>query len=499
MKTPKLVVVFCSLVLALPGGGCHKSDAESARSVEGGAGPAPHQILLIGVDGVEWNVVLPMIRAGRLPNLARLMERGAFGELSTIKPTSSPIIWTSVATGKIAAKHGILGFVHDEPDETGIRPLYTSLDRKVKAFWNILTDLGRRVVVIGWWMSYPVEEVNGVMVAQVNTSSPWLNQAGKGIWKGHLEPGLKHQVYPARRQEEILSFLPQVDGELANLLTRVFGVSARSLGPVGQRLWEACTWAFRADAVYRRIALKLLREQRDFDVFAVYFGGSDLAGHRFWRYMQPELFEVKPSEQEIAALGNVIWEYYAYLDGIIGELIALAPKDCVVFILSDHGMAPYNTDGRFAYQDRTRDLLSAAHRQAQPGIFVACGPGIRRTAPGRPPDELRREDIGEIGSIFDVLPTMCHLLRIPLARDMDGGVMRGVLEQDELAAYQAERVETYTPSDWHEKWVKPDISGIDKERLEQLRDLGYIDAPGEKSTPEEYEGPADSDSYEYSG
>ena len=481
-----LVGVLCGVLLVGPVLGCRPSSEGQGKGAKSKPRKEHHPILLIGLDGVEWDVVLPMLRQGRLPNLANLMQGGSFGELTSIRPTSSPIIWTSIATGKTPQKHGILGFVHPRRGPDGMQKLFTSNHRRTKAFWNILTDLGLRVTVIGWWMTFPVEEINGVMVAQVNTSTPERNQAGQGIWKGSLVPDLKGQVHPPERQEEILSIVPQVEADLPMLLIGIFGEFSDSLGPVAQRLWKACTWAFRADATYHQVALKLLREDTDFDIFTVYFGGSDLAGHRFWRYMQPELYRVKPAEDETSDLGEVIWEYYAYLDQVVGELVEAAPADCVVMVVSDHGMAPINLDKRYALEDLTRHLISAGHWHAPPGLFVACGPNIRRNQIGKPIAQLTRADLPTVGSVFDVLPTLFGLLKIPSARDMDGSVMEEIIEPDYLARSPMPLVDTYTPPGWHENRIKSNVQSINlQERLEQLRTLGYIAEEGQEE-PDEY-------------
>jgi predicted AlkP superfamily phosphohydrolase/phosphomutase len=105
-------------------------------------------IILIGVDGLEWNMILPLLKKEQLPNISRLMEKGYFGELETLRPTLSPVIWTSVATGKIREKHGIRGFVRRLPD--GKVTLFNNSNRKVKAIWNILSYYGKKVHTIGW-------------------------------------------------------------------------------------------------------------------------------------------------------------------------------------------------------------------------------------------------------------------------------------------------------------------------------------------------------------
>mgnify|MGYP001444098931 CR=1 FL=1 len=148
-------------------------------------GPTAAPLLVIGVDGLEWNVILAMLRDGSLPHLARFMRQGVYGRLNTLRTPQSPVVWASVATGKIPDKHGILGFTRRNNE--GNRQLYNNGDRKTKAVWNILSDYGKRVAVIGWWMTYLVEQINGIMVAQTNTlggaleGEPERRLAGTGL------------------------------------------------------------------------------------------------------------------------------------------------------------------------------------------------------------------------------------------------------------------------------------------------------------------------------
>src|SRR5260370_31581877 len=99
-----------------------------------------------------------------MPNLWRIMSGGVYGNVATIYPVLSPMLWTSIATGKRAYKHGIHGFSEPLPDGSGVRPI-TLLSRKTKAVWNILNQNGPRSVVAGWWPAHPAAPLHRVMGA----------------------------------------------------------------------------------------------------------------------------------------------------------------------------------------------------------------------------------------------------------------------------------------------------------------------------------------------
>src|SRR5688500_15405672 len=104
------------------------------------------RVLLIGWDAADWQVINQLISEGKMPALKLLMERGAKGNLATIQPALSPMLWTSIATGKRADKHGIHGFLEPIPDGSGVRPV-SSTSRKCKAVWNIACQNGVRSLV----------------------------------------------------------------------------------------------------------------------------------------------------------------------------------------------------------------------------------------------------------------------------------------------------------------------------------------------------------------
>ncbi len=121
-------------------------------------------MLLIGWDAADWKVIHPLMDAGHMPTLEGLIERGVIGDLRTLDPPLSPMLWTSIATGKTADEHGALGFTEPTPDGKSLRAVHGTA-RKSKALWNILQQEGLKSHVIGWWPSHPAEPLHGVTVS----------------------------------------------------------------------------------------------------------------------------------------------------------------------------------------------------------------------------------------------------------------------------------------------------------------------------------------------
>jgi predicted AlkP superfamily phosphohydrolase/phosphomutase len=93
------------------------------------------KVLVIGWDAADWKVIHALIEQDKMHHTARLIERGVMDDLTTLHPVLSPMIWTSIATGKRPYKHDILGFTEPTPDGGAIQPI-SQLSRRSKAIWN---------------------------------------------------------------------------------------------------------------------------------------------------------------------------------------------------------------------------------------------------------------------------------------------------------------------------------------------------------------------------
>jgi len=126
------------------------------------------------LDGATFKVITPWVKEGKLPTLAKIMEKGAWGELeSTIHPLS-PQAWASFMTGKNPGKHGIFEFVEHKPHSYDLRYV-NGASVQGKKLWDILSDAGKRVCVINVPFTYPPNKVNGYLIAGLDAPGPHSN------------------------------------------------------------------------------------------------------------------------------------------------------------------------------------------------------------------------------------------------------------------------------------------------------------------------------------
>jgi hypothetical protein len=313
------------------------------------------------------------------------------------------------------------------------------------------------------------------MVSQVNTSLPRDKRRHNAILKGGLVESLEGQVYPREREHDVLSVLDEVGAELPSLEDRLYGKFQNPTSKFVRDLLEQSRWAVRADAAYRRLALRLLRES-SYDVFAVYFGGADVMGHRFWRYRYPAEYAHPPSEQEVADYGRIAPRYYEYLDDVVGELIDAAGKEVNVIVVGDHGMGVMNRSRTFEPPMLRGHMLSGGHPRAPTALLIAAGPNIAAPVGRADVTTLQRSDLHRLGSVIDVTPTLLALAGEPADRSMTGRVLEAVIDDGFLDHHPVTFVDGYTGEGWAQQRLADVPGDVDvDERLKQLRALGYID------------------------
>ena len=410
------------------------------------------KVAILGLDGADWEILDPLIQRGRVPNLAKLKARGAFGPMKSMDPMLSPILWTTAATGRPPEVHGVIDFLVRDP-ATGKPTPVSSRARKVKALWNILGEVGKTSAFVGWWATWPAEQIEGTMVSDRVAYStfaftPNLKDAAGATWP----PDYFERIRPSLVAEEKVT-----DAELRRF--------ADATPEEFRRLAKIVAGA----RSYHAAGLDLLRAGQP-DLFSVYYQGIDEVGHRFQHFMPPKMAMV--TAEEFRRYRNAVEEYYVYQDQLLGEVLARLDRDTVVMVMSDHGFR--NGTGRPPndppYVEGKPGLW---HRRY--GIFIMAGPQVK---PG-PLDTT---------SLLDIAPTALYLLGLPKGEDMPGRVIEEGIEPRFLARFPRQTLPSYE-SIGHPGPGNPVVAGgaamgeVEKEMMEKLRSLGYISG-GEGGIPE---------------
>jgi predicted AlkP superfamily phosphohydrolase/phosphomutase/tetratricopeptide (TPR) repeat protein len=398
------------------------------------------RILLIGWDAADWEMIDPLLQSGQMPALARLIEGGLRGNLATLQPVLSPMLWTSIATGKRADKHGICGFTEALPDASGIGPV-RSTSRKCKAIWNILGQNGLKSNVVGWFATHPAEPINGVMV-----TDQFLRQT-KGSNESVHPPGYAASVAKLQVSteslftEDLLPFIPRLAEidlkkddrplKLARRLARVASV--------------------------QNVATALIQSE-PWDLMSVYYDAIDQFGHEFMPYHPPRMNGV--SERDFELYQEVMRGCYRFHDMMLHALLQYVDDDTTVILVSDHG---YECGSRRPPLEDGKQDPEGCHRPF--GVVCLKGPAIKKN------ERLYG------ASILDVAPTILSLLDLPVGTDMDG---RPWLEAFEKPV-KPERIFSWEGVGDNKAGLHTESSRQDPaeaaQATEQLVELGYIAAP----------------------
>jgi predicted AlkP superfamily phosphohydrolase/phosphomutase/tetratricopeptide (TPR) repeat protein len=413
---------------------------------------ADRRLLLIGWDAADWQIIHPLIDAGLMPNLERLINTGTMGNLASLSPMLSPILWTSIATGKRAYAHGVCGFVEPLADRSGVRPVGTRT-RKCKALWNILSQSNRRSVVCGWQVSHPAEPVRGAMVSNFFTVPP--ASATPEAW-----PIPEGSVHPATLAEDLADLRvhpKEIEGSLLQqLIPRAAELDQND--PIVQRRLMFLAERIAEVISVHAVATELL-EKEPWDFGAVYYECIDQVGHGFMPFHPPRLPEI--SENDFEFYKDVMTGIYRFHDLMLDRLLELAGPTAHVMIVSDHG---FQSGAR-----RPRGPVEPAQWHRPQGIFVLHGPGILADA------------TVEGATLLDLAPTVLTLLGLPVSEDMEGKVLANAFAE----APQIERVKSWEEISGEDGRLPREKEAIEPAAaqavLQQFIELGYVAAPTDDS------------------
>jgi len=272
------------------------------------------KVFVLGLDGVSPELLFDEW-IDKLPNLKKLMDNGTRGIIESTIPPSTTIAWNAFASGKDASGLGFFSYTFKENGKTRI---YNSTHVKSKLLWDILSDAGKRVIVLNVPLTYPPKKVNGSMIT------------------GFLTPDATCEYsYPQSLKQEIESHLGR---------PYIFDVTESGLGgykslgkkDLLEKIYEMTDLHIKA--------LKYLIKEKEWDFLMCVLLGTDRILHTFLSYHDKTHRKYKPSEFETA-----LFDFFKHLDKEIGEILKLLDEDTTVIISSDHGIK--KVDGKVNLND----------------------------------------------------------------------------------------------------------------------------------------------------
>jgi len=247
------------------------------------------RIVIIGLDGVPFNLIKDLSERGITPNLKALTEKFNFCRISSTVPEISSVAWSSIVTGKNPAEHGIFGFMDLQPSSYKVFfPNFTDL--KTNPFWKDREDLYYQIINVP--STYPARPLNGILVS------------------GFISYDMNEAVYPKSLLNHLndMNYRVDVDSEKAHISLDSFIRDLDETLDAHEKFFNYA-WDSRKD------------------VFMFVFTETDRLFHFLWK-----AYEDKKDKYH-----DYFLDFFSRIDGIFGKKILEASESDSLIILSDHG------------------------------------------------------------------------------------------------------------------------------------------------------------------
>jgi predicted AlkP superfamily phosphohydrolase/phosphomutase len=385
--------------------------AQDQGKTEGHAKPRPH-VVVIGVNGMELDVIRPLLLKGEMPNLEHVVNNGAYGKLRTVSAPNCPRVYSTIFTSTKPDEHGVTGFLVG-----GITANTNML--KEEPIWSILSRNDVTVGMANVPATFPVMPVNGYMISGMLTR-------GKNCEDGVLcAPKLSEveggdAVYPKNMQPELLKNV----GDFYIDCERMPGASDLK----GHEKEVIDKWLDKVqlirDEQTKLFDYLLTKHPTDFTMLGQ--SCEDRTGH--W------LYPIAPFNAGYNASINSVRleafpDQYIAFDKVLGSILKHVDENTYVIIISDHGIKPlreFENKDPHAHMDHEKTTpVIAKHDFADgddvPGSFFAMGPGIKHDS----------RLMGFEASVYDITPTILHIYGIEQPKQMRGRVLTEIFENAE--------------------------------------------------------------------
>jgi predicted AlkP superfamily phosphohydrolase/phosphomutase len=245
-----------------------------------------NKTLIIGLDGVTFDLIKPWVEQGKLPTFKLLLEQGAHGILKSSIPPASCTAWPSFYTGTNPGKFGVYNFENFKPNSYDTYFVnYHSI--KEKTLWDIFGENEKKSAIMNVPVTYPVREMKGIMISGTAISP-------------------EYAVFPKEFKSELPSdYLFNIPPVHSSGRDKYIETNFKSM-----------------EQQYNLINKFL---EQDYDLIFSVFRTTDFFCHRFLKSMVDQDEKYK----------NTLYDAYKKVDDYLAELIKV--KNTNLIIMSDHG------------------------------------------------------------------------------------------------------------------------------------------------------------------
>jgi len=472
-----LVLAVVALVMALHGQPAAAAVPPPSPTT---AQPTGERLLLIGIDGADPRFVDRLIAEGKLPHIAALRDSGVSGRLATLIPTSSPLIWTTMVTGRPPQVHGVQGHAFERPrwifervpekadslSGFGIAELRewmrdhdilvlspaTSQERRVPAYWNLATLYRQPVSVVGWWATWPAESILGRISSDRLNYYRWEARGATDLdrhritFPPELVNSLRRLIVPPEdvTYDQAKQFLDVTPEQWQKEFDRAYQhheVRSEFRYYYSQFVTDAAVAKYfvRSDLAANQVPMDLM----------VLFRLVDQTSHCCLQFSDLVDDHLRSSDDEIARYHRVVESAYEAVDREVGELVELFGAGNVILV-SDHGFQRTGGRGGGAHY---------AHPRAPAGIFVASGPAFRQGTATKL-------------NVSEILPILLYLKGMPISDQIEAPTRTDLFTDVFQAAHPQLHVPTYGTLR-HTGAIETE-SSADEALMKELKALGYI-------------------------
>jgi predicted AlkP superfamily phosphohydrolase/phosphomutase len=368
---------------------------------------AKPRVIVLGVNGAEWDILKPLLVRGEMPNLARVIQHGVSGKLRTVSAPNCPKVYSIFATSAPSEENGITGFLVG-----GV--VATSTMLRLPTFWSLLSNSGTTVGLANVPATFPVHPVNGYAISGMLTRgtncedgllcSPKLSEVHGG-----------DAVYPPALKSEIEMKVGDLPVDCARM------PQEREL--LGHESAVVHDWLEQVSHI-REQQMKLfdyLLTNHPTDFTFLVQSCEDRVGH--WLYpIQPYNVGYNPKIHALAV--DAFPNQYRALDKVLGVILQHVDDNTTLFVISDHGIKPLREiESSAAHRDHAGTTPVVAKHDFEdgddvPGIFIAMGPGIKKGV----------RVMALPMSVYDIAPTILGIYGLPATEQMKGRALTEIFE-----------------------------------------------------------------------